>query len=164
MKLGSAEVIKGLQAAIASEAHLNEQYRSDHDSLKHAGVKKAAAKVKDFAHAAHLWRSAVRKRLLFLTSDDKGVQAGVTAFSMPAVADPPTITALFEGELAENKAICAQYEKNIETARAAFDDKTRNLYEHLVKWHQQHVDWIEKQLRAIAGYANGESDYRATQV
>jgi bacterioferritin (cytochrome b1) len=161
---GSPEVIKSLQGGVALEAHLNEQYRSDRDSLKHAGIKKAAGKIKGFAHQAHLWRSMIRKQLLFETSDGTTVEAGATAFSIPVIADRPTLTQLFQGELVENQAICAQYERNIPIAMAALDDETRNLWEHLIKWHHGHIRWIEAQLRAIASYASGESDYRTTQV
>ena len=155
---GSPEVVKVLQAALAAESHLNLQYRLDRESLKHAGIKRAGAKVKKFAHEAHGFRSAVNKQLLFLAGD----QAGAATYSVAPVIEQATVAALFDNELKLNMTICATYEQNIQVAVQALDDETRNLFEHLIKWHHDHVRWIEQQIRLIGSL--GEGSYITTQV
>lgn len=157
---GSPEVIQALQAALAAESHLNLQYRLDRESLKLAGVKKVAGKIEGFADDAHRFRSKVNRQLLFLAEG----MTGAASYAVPPVVEQASVTELLRNELALNMAICAGYERGIPVATAALDDETRNLFEHLVKWHHGHVRWLEQQLRLIAGYAGGESDYITTQV
>ena len=152
---GSPEVIAGLAAALPGEAHLNLQYRLYTRLLKFMGVKKTAAKMSEYAGDAHGFLKSITKQLLFLS----GENPSAVAYSVGTVAEPnpPTVTQLFTEALAAEMAICSGYEALIPMATAARDDETRNLAEHLVKFHHHHVRWIEKQIRLIT--AIGEADY-----
>jgi len=59
-------------------------------------------------------------------------------------------------------AILTPYEASVKIATTALDDTTRNLFEHLLKWHQKHVAWLEIQLRLIANL--GEKEYIAEKL
>jgi bacterioferritin len=151
---GNPDVIKALQAAVAAESHLNIQYRLDWRSLKFLGVKKIACKIKSLGCDAHRFLKKVTDRLLLLGGNPGYVAAPVT--------EQPTLTATFQAELALEMAIIQPYEEAIQTSMKALDDTTRNLFEHLLKWHQQHVGWLEQQLRLIAGI--GEDEYIAEKM
>ena len=151
---GNSEVIETLAAALPLEAHLNLQYRRDWRNLKFRGLKKLARKVRGLGSDAHDWMKQVDDRLLFLGGDD--------AYEIPAITDQPTVTAMFENELALEMAKLAPYEANIQICMKAFDDGSRNLFEHLVKWTQKHVAWLETQLSLIKYL--GESEYLAEKL
>jgi bacterioferritin len=151
---GSPEVIQTLQAAMAAESHLNQQYRLDRQQLKFIGVKKPAATIKKFGDDTHDWLRAVTNRVLFL--------GGATSYQSAPVVDQENVTSLLKNELALEMAIVQPYEEAVQIAMKALDDTTRNLFEHLLKWHQKHVAWLEQQLRLIN--AIGEQEYIAEQI
>jgi bacterioferritin len=138
---GNPEVIAALEAAAAREAQLNLQYRQDWRSIKFMGAKKTARKLKRFGSDAHDWLKELTDRVLFL--------GGRPSYSIPAIAEQPNFTEVLKNELALEMAIIAPYEQNVQLAMRALDDTTRNLFEHLLKWHEEHVGWLEQQLRLI---------------
>ncbi len=152
---GSPEVIKTLQAALAQEAHLNVQYRHDWRIVKFMGVKKVACKIKDLGDDAHCFMKKVADQVLFL--------GGGTSYSMGPITDQPSLTAVFENQLKLEMAIIEPYEQAVQTAMQALDDTTRNLFEHLLKWHQEHVGWLEQQLQLIQT-VGGEAEYIAEKL
>lgn len=151
---GNAEVLATLQAAIAAEARLNLQYRLDWRSVKFSGAKKLAKDLKAFGHDAHQWLRAVTDRLLFLE--------GAPSYSVPGVQEQISLTATLQNELDMELAIVKPYEAAVQTAMKALDDTTRNLFEHLLKWHEKHVGFLEQQLRLIA--VMGENEYLAEKL
>ena len=54
--------------------------------------------------------------------------------------------------------IVQPYEQSVQIAMKVLDDTTRNLFEHLLKWHEQHVAWLEGQQRLMASMG-GEAEY-----
>jgi bacterioferritin (cytochrome b1) len=156
--VGNPAVIKALQVGLAAESHLNEQYRSDRQSVKFMGLGKLKGKLKQFGGDAHKWRTKLQKRLLFLGAS--------IAYTMAPVIEPATLTLTLENELALEMAIVTPYEQAIQTAMQALDDTSRNLFEHLLKWHQKHVGWLEQQLTLVDGLAtdSGESRYIAEKI
>ena len=150
---GSPDVITALQFAIASEAHLNLQYRLDWRTAKNTGVLKVACKLHEFDGDAHTYLSKVTDRCEFLDGDP--------SYSIGEIIKPSTLTDMFKNELGLEMALLSPYEKAIQTCVRALDDGTRNLFEHLIKWHQKHVKWLEIQLSLIEGLAagTGESEY-----
>jgi bacterioferritin len=147
---GNLEVIAALKSALAAEAHLNIQYRHDWRIVKFMGVKKVAGKVHSFGSDAHEYMRRVADRVLFLGGD--------TNYTVGAVTDQSTLTAVFQNELKLEMALVQPYEQAVQTAMQALDDTSRNLFEHLLKWHQKHAGWLEQQLRLIA-MPGGEADY-----
>ena len=150
---GKPEVLKALAAAVAGEAHLNAQYRADWRAAKFMGLRKVKGWLKKFGCDAHGWLKQVTDRTLLL--------GGSIAYEMEAVTEPENLTALLEGELELEMALVGPYEQAIGACVAALDDGTRNLFEHLIKWHQKHIGWLEQQLSLIDGLAkdSGESRY-----
>ncbi len=156
---GSPAVIATLQAALPLEAHLNLQYRMDTRLLKYMGAKKIAGKIADFAGDEHCFLKKLTKQLLFIGDDQKGV----ANYSIQEIAEPATVTDMFTSALALEMAVCTHYEESIPVAVTERSDEDRNLMEHLVKWHHDHVRWLEKQLRLIEGLG-GESEYLAEKL
>lgn len=151
---GSPEVIAALASALAEEAHLNMQYRKDWRVVRFMGAKKTARKLKRFGCDAHAWQKKVTDRLLLL--------GGEPQFDMDPVTVQRNLTETFKNELALEMAILAPYEQAIQISMKAFDDGTRNLFEHLIKWHQGHVGYLEQQLTLIAGLS--EAGYIAEKL
>lgn len=152
---GNPEVIKALQAALALEAHLNIQYRHDWRVVKFMGVKKVSHKIKCLGTGAHCFMKKVEDRILYL--------GGATGYTLSGVTDQASLTAILQNELQLELAIVQPYEQAVRASMEALDDTTRNLFEHLLKWHQEHVGWLEQQLRLIQ-VLGGEAEYIAEKL
>jgi bacterioferritin (cytochrome b1) len=146
---GSPTVIATLVAGVAGESMLNLQYRLDARILRFVGVKKLAKKVNTFGDGCSDYRQMMTDRIKLLGGD-----AGYSLSG--AISEQESVTALFQKELAMEMALINPYEAAVATATKEADDTSRNLFEHILKWHQKQVRWIEEQLRLIA---LGESDY-----
>jgi bacterioferritin (cytochrome b1) len=64
---------------------------------------------------------------------------------------------VFSDALQREVTICGVYEKNIPVAMEAMDDQSRNLWEHLIKWHRGHQLWLEREINLIG--VLGETGY-----
>jgi bacterioferritin len=155
---GSPDVIRTLQAAMAAEGHLNLQYRFDWRAVRFMGGKKIAKVLKRYGHDTHCFLRKVTDRLLFLDGD--------VGYELAAVQKFGTLTEVLKTELALELAIVKPYEEAVQIAMKALDDTTRNLFEHLLKWHEQHVAWLEQQLALIEGFQEntGEARYLAEKL
>lgn len=152
---GNPDVIKALQAALALEAHLNIQYRHDWRIVKFMGVKKVARCIKELGTGAHCFMKKVADRILFLGGD--------TNYTVGQIVDQRSLTEIFQNELQLEMAIVQPYEQAVQAAMKALDDTTRNLFEHLLKWHQEQIGWLEEQLRLIE-MVGGEGEYIAEKL
>jgi bacterioferritin len=150
----SPEVIKVLEAGADAEARLNLQCRLDQRSLKFMGLKKLAGKARHFGDDAHFFLKKLTDRILLL--------GGSPAYNAGEILEQSTVTALFQNELALETGIVAPYEEAVQVAMKALDDASRNLFEHLLKWHEAHIGWLECQLRLIEGM--GEATYISTKL
>ncbi len=151
---GSPEVVATLQDAAGLEATLNEQYRLDERCLKFAGVKKLVGKFNGFGDDISHYRAMVIDRIFVL---------GATPdYEIVSPTDQTSVKAVIENALAIEMKIVTPYEQAVQTAMKALDDTTRNMFEHLLKWHQGHVAWLEKQLRIINSI--GEAEYVAEKL
>lgn len=151
---GNPQVIKALQAAAAQEAQLHLQQRLDHRSLKFMGVKKVSKKIQGMAESSHDFLRYVVERVLFLEGDP--------SYQIGKISEQSSVTTLLQNELALHMAIVQPYEAAVQTAMKALDDTSRNLFEHLLKWHQKQIGWLEQQLRLIQ--ALGETEYIAEKL
>jgi bacterioferritin len=151
---GDSKVIAGLQAALPLEATLQLQYQADARMLKEMGLKSLGSKASDHGDAARGFLDQLMKRLLFFQES--------VAYAPDAVEDRSDISSLFAGELALEMAVVTPYEQQIRVATAALDDTTRNLYEHLLKWHQGHVKNIERQMALLDKL--GEQGYISAKI
>ena len=151
---GNPDVIKALQFALTSEAHLNLQCRLDARSLKFMGVKKVARRIYDLGDSAHCYMKYVTDRLLFLGGD--------AGYQIAKVSEQATLSALLENQLALENAIIQPFEEAVQTCMKALDDASRNLFEHLLKWQEKDMLWISRQLELIKGM--GEQEYIAEKL
>ncbi|PWU00215.1 MAG: bacterioferritin [Terriglobia bacterium] len=60
-----------------------------------------------------------------------------------------TVKSQLENDLKLEHAAVAQYNAAVATAREAGDNASRELFEHLLKDEEEHVDWLEAQLHQI---------------
>jgi bacterioferritin (cytochrome b1) len=141
---GNPKVIDGFMKALTFESQLNMQYRFDWHQLKFLGAKKTAKHFKKFGDDAHDWMKAVTNQLLFLS----GTKA-LGSYDVGKVVEADGLTAVFADALRREVMICDAYERNIPIAMEALDDMSRNLWEHLIKWHRGHQLWLERELNLI---------------
>lgn len=151
---GSSAVISTLQSGLAREAQLNLQYRMNTQQVRNLGVKGLKKKMDGFGDDAHFFMKKLTRRILFLE--------GNAGYQVAKIVEVDSITSMLQAALQLELSIVSPYEQAVQTAMQALDDTTRNLFEHLLKWHQQHVDWLEQQLRLIE--ALGEATYISTKV
>lgn len=151
---GSPEVLKCLVASLAQEFHLNLQCRLDSKTLKNSGVKKLAKKLYCFADEAHTFYCKLINRIEFLGGDP--------TCTIGQIVRRTGVTEILSASLSAEMAIVTPMEDYAILAFNAKDDGTRNLFEHLIKWHQCQIKWIETQLRLIE--ALGEDEYIAEKL
>ena len=140
---GSPSVITALKMAQNLEAGLSLQYGLNASCLSDMGVKKLAKRVDKYSENSEEYLEKVTERVLFLDGDP--------SFTVADIKAQTSVTDLLQYSLNAEMAIVNLYESYIQTCVAARDDGTRNLFEHLIKWHQKNVDWLEEQLDLIAG-------------
>jgi bacterioferritin len=148
---GSPEVITLLNEAIGLEATLNEQYRLNARSLKYLGLKKSKCKFESFGDDTSNWRRDLSDMVYFYD--------GTPQYQVASPQERSSVEDIFRSIHDAEVSVCDTYEQNIQTAMRAFDDETRNLFEHLIKWHHAHIAWLERQMRLIGTI--GVSDYIA---
>lgn len=151
---GDPKVIKGLQAALSLEATLQLQYHADSRMLKAMGLKSLAHKASDYGEDGEGFLDMLMKRLLYFQQS--------VAYDCDGVADRSDIAGLLAGELELETAVVDPYEQQIQVATAALDDTTRNLYEHLLKWHEQHVEKLEREQALLETL--GKEDYISARL
>jgi bacterioferritin (cytochrome b1) len=151
--VGNPSVIKIWQSAIALEAQLNEQYRSDYAAAKFAGFRKIQGWLKRFGDEGHGWRKKAQDRVLLL--------GGSIAYTMAPITEPETLTAMFENYLTLEGNLLELYESLIGVASGAKDGVSVHKAQHRKLEHEHHVGWLAQQLTLIAGFAEetGESRY-----
>jgi bacterioferritin len=139
---GNEAVIASLKEAAAIEAALATQYRLDKRQLKRWGLSGIAKKIGGFYDDAEDWLNWFVDRLLLF--NQKGDYAGGRAVNRSTVAD--TLQKALDAEEALQKRF---NEMAIEAMKAS-DDNTRNHLEHAIKAHEDHIEWLERQLALIA--------------
>lgn len=122
--------------------------------MKFMGAKKVAKKLNKFADEAHRFYGALTKRILFLE--------GNPSSEIAATVEPQSLTAVLQIELSLQMTSIRAYEQAIQIAMKALDDATRNLFEHLIKWKEDIVGWLETQLSLIKRL--GEPEYLAEKL
>lgn len=150
---GDPTVLKNLQAAASLEATLANQYFLDHRLLKDMGLH--GMKAGDRFKLSQDILKCILDRILFLS--------GTPEYQVASAVDTNSVTDLLKNALALETALLSKFQGFLKQALEASDDNTRNLYEHWIKWHENHnIDWIEEQLSQIE--AIGEDDYIAQKI
>ena len=146
---GDPKVIAALEAAYPLEAHMHLQYRKDRGNVKFKGLKKLRSKLGEFGDDTHDWMNKVQERILFLGGDD--------AYQIPPLTSPNTLTAVFQNELALEMAAIQSYEALIAIATGV-DATTVHKFQHYQMYHEQHAEWLERQLNLMLA-VGGEEEY-----
>ena len=161
---GDPKVIAALQAAIPMELALSAQYKLDARNLKHLGLKKLGCKLAYFAKDCDRFVGKLADRLLYF---DVAPQYSVTLNANTADG----LTAMFQAACDAEAELVTAYNESALAAMNAKDDNTRNLFEHLIKFHEQnhtgekggaHIEWLEEKLAQIALY--GEKEFRLEYI
>ena len=133
---GNPQVIAALKAAAGMEAHLALQLQLDSRSLRQTGLKSVAKDIKKFSCDARWFLKKVTDRILFLEGDP--------SYDPDPIEQQSDVSSLISNALELEMQIVEPYERAVATATAALDDTTRNLFEHLLKWHQEHIAQLEQ--------------------
>jgi bacterioferritin len=151
---GDPKVLKMLQASAASEAQLILQCRLDARTLKYMGLKSLACKLNKLGKNSQAYLKEVTDRILLLQGD--------ASCDVASVQQQTSLTALLKNQRDLQMAVMAPYSDGVVTARTANDDGTRNVFHHLLKWHEDDIGWIERQLALVNNL--GESNYIAAKI
>lgn len=139
---GNPSVIAALNEALHEELVAISQYFLHAEMCENWRYHKLADFIKKQSIDEMRHAEKIIERILFLEgtpnmSDALSIKVGAT------VRDQLT------SDLKLEYAAIAQYNKAIETARAAGDDGTRDLFAALLKDEERHTDWLEAQLHQI---------------
>ena len=154
--VGNPQVIQALKDALSAERQLNMQYRQDWLSVKNLGANRTAKVLKGFGHDTHCFMKKLTNRILFLGGNPSG--------PIGPVSEADSLMLTFKAELALEMAIIQPYERSVQTCMNALDDASRNLFEHLLKYHQTgggpvkhgHVLWLEQQIDLLGKTSEGD--------
>lgn len=153
---GNEIVIANLMDAAAGEAHIALQLKLDARVMKAFGVKSVASKLGAMAGDSedYLHKQIVR-RLLALGSDAQYDAGTITS------GDP--VSAILKNALALITDLATKYEGYCKQAWDVDDDETRNIYEHLIKWHNKSIVWLERQINLI-DVVGGDAQYVSAKI
>ena len=140
---GDQKVLTELNAALSSELTAIVQYITQSEMCSNWGYLELAAMHKSRAldemkHAEHLI-----ERILFL---DGVPEIAVGLKPRPGVSAQQQL----EIDLEDEHDAVRQYNASIAVCRAAQDDGSKELFEHLLKDEEGHVDLLEAQLHQVA--------------
>ena len=140
---GNPKVIAALQEALSEELTAINQYflhaemcENWHYSKLGDFIKKQS--IDEMKHAEQLI-----ERILFLDAT-------------PSLTEPmrlsigKNVKAQLESDLELETGAVAMYNRAVETAQRHADNTSRELFEHLLRDEEKHVDWLEAQLHQIA--------------
>ena len=160
---GNPKVIAAIQNQIPLELALSAQYHLDASTLKNLGLCKLPRKIAALGEDCEEYVKKLSDRLLF------SIPTGIAVSMAAQTADG--LTAMFQAALDAEAEIVTAYNSAAVTALEAKDDNTRNLFEHLIKFHEQsnagkrggnHIDWLQRKLAQIGEY--GEVPFKLQYV
>ena len=161
---GDPKVIADLQKFLAMEIQLSAQYALDARTLRDLGLKSLGKRICNFGDDCEDYVKKLSKRLLFF-----GVKPEYSLTLTVQTND--NLTGMFQAALDAEAEIVAAYNDAAIVAMNAKDDNTRNLFEHLIKFHEMnhsgktggaHIDWLQRKLAQIAEY--GEKEFRLEHI
>ena len=138
-----ATAVKNLQAAAGLEA-----------ALKNMGLKKVAKMLDHCGDNCSGYLEKIISRLLFFET--------APSYDGGKASERGGLTEILQGCLAGCTSIVAQYQQFCKQAWDVLDDGTRNLYEHLIKWHEDDIDKLERELSLIQELT--EKEYIAARI
>mgnify|MGYP006272958809 FL=1 len=137
----NADTVAHLQRALAMELGAVNQYLLHAHTLDDWGLDKLAAKMKGEMHEELGHAGQFIDRLIFLGADPV-----LEPIKTPKKA--PSLRAMFEADLADEKDAIAFYTEAAETAGAG-DVGSRKLFEDTVLDEEGHMDWLKLQIELL---------------
>jgi bacterioferritin (cytochrome b1) len=151
---GNPKVVESLQSAAALEAQLAAQYHLDKLDLKFYGLRGLAEKFNEFGEDAERWLKKVSNRILDL--------GGRPSYSAGAVQTRDGMGAILAGAVDSETALIAAYNEAGPAARAANDNGTGHRIDHLIKYHEAHVEYLERMAGQLADL--GDKGFKGAYV
>lgn len=152
---GDPDVIELLNEVLTAELTAVNQYFLDAKMLDHWGLARLAHHFRDASIDEMKDAEAVTDRILYLEGIPNYQRLGPVRIGETAVEKLQLALDL------EREAI-ERYNRGVALAREKGDNGTRELFERLLVEEEEHADWAETQLEAIA--LVGEENYLAQHL
>lgn len=136
---GDKTVIENLFAAASMEANLVEQYRVDYLSMEVVDAERLEKLYCKYYDDSEEYLERLVKRLAYFDQNPSYSSGDVKG---PGEDWLDTINDALERET----KVVEAYQGFCKQAWDALDDNTRNIYEHLIKWHECHIAKLEKEI------------------
>ncbi|HKD06490.1 MAG TPA: bacterioferritin [Bryobacteraceae bacterium] len=139
---GSAKVIAALNEALKEELTAINQYFLHAEMCENWHYQKLAERIKKESIDEMKHAEALIERILFLD----GIP-NMTELMQLSVGS--NVKSQLESDLKLELAAVEMYNRFVQLARDEKDNSSRELFEHLLKDEEQHVDWLEAQMHQI---------------
>ena len=140
---GDPKVIEQLNAALSSELSAIAQYMVQAEMCDNWGYPRLGELTRKRAIQEMKHAEGLIERILFL---DGAPQVNVKL--QPKIG--ASVQEHLEIDVADEREAVAQYNNAVKICVAAGDNGSRDLFEHMVKDEEDHVDFLEAQLHSIA--------------
>jgi bacterioferritin len=152
---GDPEIIELLNEVLTAELTAINQYFLDAKMLDNWGIERLAHHFREASIDEMKDAERITDRILYLEGMPNysrlgGVRTGETAIEKLQLA------------LALEREAIERYNRGVELTRSKGDNGTRQLLAELLVDEEEHADWLESQLDALA--AVGEANYLAQQL
>ncbi|MBI2821526.1 MAG: bacterioferritin [Acidobacteria bacterium] len=138
---GNSEVIAHLNEALQEELTAINQYFLHAEMCHNWGYPRLGNYIKKQAIDEMKHAEELIERILFL--DD------TPAMQPMALQVGDNVQSQLQSDLDLERKAVTMYNKAIKVARDAGDDASRDLFTHLLKDEEEHVDWLETQIHLI---------------
>jgi len=139
---GSAKVIAALNEALKEELTAINQYFLHAEMCENWHYQKLAERIKKESIDEMKHAEALIERIHFLD----GIP-NMTELMQLSVGS--NVKSQLESDLKLELAAVEMYNRFVQLARDEKDNSSRELFEHLLKDEEQHVDWLEAQMHQI---------------
>ena len=152
---GDPEIIELLNEVLTAELTAINQYFLDAKMLDNWGIERLAHHFREASIDEMKDAERITDRILYLDGMPNYSRLGPVRTGETAVEKLQLALDL------EREAI-ERYNRGVDTARSKGDNGTRQLLAELLVDEEEHADWLESQLDALA--AVGEANYLAQQL
>jgi bacterioferritin len=145
---GNTKVIQELNAALLAELTAIVQYMVQAEMCDNWGYRRLGALTKKRAIQEMHHAEGLIERIIFLDGTPQ-IEVGIK----PRVGGD--VKAQLELDLRDELDAVKQYNQSINVCEDSGDNGSRELFEHMVKDEENHVDFLEAQLQAVADMGIG---------